>query len=103
MTPGARYAVVFLFLFALALAGANLLFTSTLVHRAARNTASITQLCQSGNEARQQQIDLWAFVIQISPPPPHQTAAEAVQRAHVLHRFALRLHKIFAPRNCTKE
>jgi hypothetical protein len=103
MTRGALYATVFLFLFSLALAAANLLFTSALVHRAEANTASITQLCQAGNEARQQQIDLWAFVIQISPPPPHQTPAQAAQRAHVLHRFALRLHKIFAPRNCSKE
>src|SRR6266702_7775324 len=95
MTRGARYAAVFLFCFSLALAGANLLFTSTLVHRAAAAKASVTQLCQSGNEARQQQIDLWAFVIQISPPPPCQTPAQAAQRAHVLHRFALRLHKIF--------
>jgi hypothetical protein len=103
MTRGVRYAAVFLFVFALALAAANLLFTSALVHRAETNAASITQLCQSGNEARQQQIDLWAFVIQISPPPPHQTPAEAVQRVHVLHRFALRLHQIFAPRDCTRE
>ena len=102
MTRGARYAVVFLFVLTLALAGANLLFTSALVHRAAAAKASVTQLCQSGNEARQQQIDLWAFVIQISPPPAHQSAAEAVQRAHVLHRFALRLHKIFAERDCAK-
>lgn len=109
MSRGTRQAIIFLFLLILALGAANLLFTSALVHRANTNAAaartakaSVTQLCQAGNEARQQQIDLWAFIIQISPPPPHQTKAQAKQREHVLHRFALRLHTIFAPRDCTK-
>ena len=102
MTRGARYAVVFLFLHTLAIGAANLLFTSALVSRTNANRASVTQLCESGNEARQQQIDLWAFIIQISPPPPHQTKAEAAQRLHVLHRFAVHLRQIFAARDCTK-
>ena len=102
MSQGARYAVVFLFLLTLFLAAANLLFTSTLVGRVNATKASVTQLCEAGNEARQQQIDLWAFIIQISPPPPHETKAQAAQRRHVLHQFALHLHTIFAPRDCTK-
>ena len=109
MTRGSRSAVVFLFLLTLAIGGANLLFTSALVNgvnvnsaRARANKASITQLCQTGNESRAEQIDLWTFIIQISPPPPHETTAEAAQRLHVLHRFALRLHTIFRPRDCTK-
>ena len=109
MSQTVRYAVVFLFLFALALAAINLLFTAALVHgvnvnsaKARANKVSIVQLCQSGNEARQQQIDLWSFIIQISPPPPHETAAHAAQRLHVLQQFAVHLHQIFAPRNCPK-
>ena len=109
MSRGSRYAVVFLFLFALALAAINLLFTAALVHgvnvnsaKARANKVSIVQLCQAGNEARQQQIDLWAFIIQISPPPPHETKAQARQREHVLHQFAVHLRTIFAPRDCTK-
>ena len=102
MTTGARHAVVFLFLLTVFLAAANLLWTSHLVARTNANTVSITQACRAGNELRQEQIDLWAFVIQISPPPPHETKAEAKQREHVLHQFALRLHTIFAPRDCTK-
>ena len=102
MSHGAAYAVVFLFLLTLAIGAANLLFTSALVGRANANAASVTQLCKSGNDARKQQIDLWAFIIQISPPPPHETKAEAKQREHVLHQFAVHLHTIFAPRDCTK-
>ena len=109
MSRGTRQSIVFLFLLTLAIGTANLLFTSALVHgvnvnsaRARANKASIAQLCQSGNEARQQQIDLWTFIIQISRPPPHQTKAEAAQRLHVLHTFAVHLHTIFAPRDCTK-
>ena len=102
MTRGARHAFVFLSILMLFLTAANLLFTSALVHRVNANKVTITQLCEAGNEARQQQIDLWAFIIQISPPPPHETKAHAKQREQVLHRFALRLHTIFAPRDCTK-
>ena len=61
MSRTTRSAVVFLVVLTLFLAAANLLFTSTLVHRANANAnaaaaakASIAQLCQSGNEARQQ-------------------------------------------------
>ena len=106
---GTRQAIVFLFLLTLAIGGANLLFTATLVHgvnvnsaKARANKVSIVQLCQAGNEARQQQIDLWSFIIQITPPPPHETKAQARQREHVLHQFALHLHTIFAARDCTK-
>ena len=102
MTVGARHAVVFLFCLTLALATVNLLFTSTLVHRVDANKVSLTQACEAGNRARQDQINLWAFIIQISPPPPHETKAQAAQRRHVLHQFALHLHTIFAPRDCTK-
>lgn len=96
----ARYSVLFLFLFALALGGLNLLFTSAAVHRVAQNAATITQLCESGNEFRAQQIHLWTFVVKLSPPPPHQTSAEAARREHVITVFLAYLNHVFAPRPC---
>jgi uncharacterized membrane protein len=100
MTRGARYAVVFLFVLTLAVGTANLLFTSNLVHSAARNTASITQLCRAGNEARAQQVTLWTHLITISQPPPHQTLAEKRQRAKTIRVFLAYVRKVFKPRNC---
>jgi hypothetical protein len=102
MTRGARYAAVFLFLFSLALAGANLLFTSTLVHRAAAASASVTQLCESGNEFRAQQVQLWMYLITISPPPPHETAAQRAQRRETVRVFTAYIHRVFQQRDCTK-
>ena len=102
MTPGALYATVFLFLFSLALAGANLLFTSALVHRAETNAASITQLCQSGNDARAQQVILWTHLVVISRPPPHESVAARTRRVKTTREFIAYVRKVFARRDCTK-
>lgn len=51
--------------------------------------------CQAGNEARRNQIDLWTYVIQISAKP-NQTQAQK----DTVARFEVRLHQIFAPRDC---
>jgi hypothetical protein len=103
MTRGALYATVFLFLFSLALAAANLLFTSTLVHRAEANAASITQLCQSGNEARAQQVILWTHLVVISHPPPHESVSARTQRVKTTRQFIAYVKRIFKQRDCTKE
>ena len=110
LTRSILYSVVFLFLFSLALAAGNFLFTSALVHRAdvsrARadaNRASITQLCEAGNESRHQQIQLWTFLIAISRPPPHETPAAKAQREKVTRLFLAHIHQVFRPRNCTRE
>jgi uncharacterized membrane protein len=103
MTRGTRYAVVFLFILTLAIGAANLLFTSALVHRAAAAKASVVQLCESGNVARKQQVQLWTYLITISQPPAHQTAAERRQRDKTIHVFIGYVRKVFAPRNCSKE
>ena len=101
MTTGARHAVVFLFLLTVFLAAANLLFTSALIGRVNANKVTITQLCQSGNEAGCGQSGLWAFISQLSPPR-HEAPPKAAQRARVLRQFALHLHQVFKPRDCTK-
>ena len=103
MTRNALYAVVFLFFLTMAVGTANLLFTSHLISQVNANKASITQLCQSGNEARAQQVQLWEFVIHISKPPPHETPAHRAQRERTVARFVTHLHHVFAPRNCQEE
>lgn len=102
MTRGARYSAVFLFLFSLALAAGNFLFTSSLVHRATAASASVTQLCMLGNEARAQQVQLWEYLISVSRPPPHETAAEKARREKVTRLFLAHVHEVFKPRNCQK-
>lgn len=103
MTPGARHAAVFLFILSLFLAAGNFLFTSNLVHRSAAATASVTQLCQSGNEFRAEQVQLWEFLISVSRPPPHETPAMKTQREKVTRLFVAHIHQVFKPRDCSKE
>jgi len=107
MTPGALRASVFLLLFSLALAAANLLFTAREVNgvraaetHAARASASVVQLCLLGNESRAQQIILWEHIITIAQPPPGETPAQRRARLATTRAFVIYLHKVFAPRNC---
>jgi hypothetical protein len=102
-TRAALYSLTFLFAFSLLLAAGNLLFTSALTHRAEANAASITQLCQSSNEARAQQVVLWTHLVVISHPPPHETVAARTQRVKTTRQFIAYVHHVFAPRNCSKE
>lgn len=66
----------------------------------AHNAATLTELCQAGNVARAQQVGLWEYVLHISRPPPHETAAQHAQRERTVRAFTAHLHKVFAPRNC---
>ena len=107
MSRGALQATLFLFVFTLVLFAANLLFTAhevTAVRAALvasqRAETSSMQLCQAGNEARAQQIQLWQFVVHISKTPPHQTPAQAAQRARTVRAFEAYLHRVLAPRDC---
>src|SRR5947207_15942808 len=97
MTRGAARAVVFLFILTLTLAGANLLFTAALVHRAEANTASIVQLCESGNEARAQQVVLWTHLVVISHPPPHESVAARTRRVKTPREFIAYVRTGFKP------
>jgi hypothetical protein len=100
MTRGARYSVVFLFLFSLAIGAGNYLFTANLVNRATAAAASVAQLCQSGNEFRREQVQLWEFLITVSRPPPHETPAEKAQREKTTRLFIAHIHRVFAARHC---
>jgi hypothetical protein len=57
------------------------------------NSAQLA-LCQAGNVSRAQQINLWEFLINLSPPPKTKQGKE------VLTKFEAHLRSAFAPRNC---
>jgi hypothetical protein len=101
ITRGSLYSVIILFVVMIVLTGASYALESNAISRAQRNTASITQLCQLGNDSRAQQIRLWQFVISISRPPPHETAKQERQRQATLRTFEAYLHRVFAPRDCS--
>ena len=100
ITPGARWSVIVLFCVAIGLTAGSYALTVSAIHRSERAAASEAQLCQAGNTAREQQIGLWSYIIHISRPPPHETAAQRAQREKTVRVFLAHLHKIFAPRNC---
>jgi hypothetical protein len=100
MTRGARYAVVFLFVLSFLLAGGSYWLSVSAVRGEVGSRASIVQLCQAGNQSRAQQLTLWTYIVAISPPPPHETAAERQQRKATIRRFLAYIHKVFEPRNC---
>jgi hypothetical protein len=64
--------------------------------RASSAAASQMALCESGNVARKQQIDLWNFVIDLSSKSRPQTPQ---QRENAV-KFEKYLHRVFASRDC---
>lgn len=65
---------------------------------AARQVAEVAQrdqynLCEAGNTARAQQVQLWQYIITLSPP-------RTPQAQHTLTLFEDYLRTVFAPRNC---
>lgn len=107
MTSGAKRAFITLLAISFAVGGANLLFTARQVNdvraaitASARAAASVTQLCELGNEARAQQARLWEHIITISRPPPHETPAQERGRLATVRAFNRYLHEVFRPRDC---
>ena len=78
-----------IYLTALVLAG-----TGASYYLAIHNAASVTQLCQAGNEARAEQVGLWEYLIHLSRPP------KTAEGRAVLARFEQHLRAVFRPRNC---
>lgn len=70
------------------------------VRRATSNTASITQLCRAGNEARAQQVQLWAHLVTLSAAPPRETAEARARREHLAAGFLTYVRQVFAPKDC---
>ena len=98
---GANRAIVFLFILAFLLAGASFWLSVRTVQGQIASRASVVQLCRAGNESRAQQVTLWAHLVEISAPPPHETAAQKAARAKLTRQFLGYIYKVFAPRNCT--
>lgn len=101
ITPGAARAFVVLSAVTLLLSGGAYFFSTRAVHGEIRSRASVVQLCQAGNDARAQQVTLWTHLIEISQPPPHETAAQKRQRQALIAGFLGYVRKVFAPRDCT--
>ena len=100
MTRGARYSAVFLFILSLLLAAGNYLLSASAVRHATAVAASTLQLCQAGNEARRQQVQLWDKLITLTMPPAGETAAARAQRELVTREFITYVRSVFAPRDC---
>ena len=98
---GIRYAVVFLFILTFLLAGASSWFSIRAVRGEVSNRATITQLCETGNGFRADQVTLWTHLVAISSPPPHETAAQKAARAKTVRAFLAYVRKVFKPRDCT--
>jgi hypothetical protein len=101
ISRGAARAVVVLFALSVLLSGAAWWLAVRAVDSGISSRASIMQLCQSGNEARGQQVVLWTHLAAISAPPPRETPAQEKQRQAALTRFLAYIRHVFAPRNCT--
>lgn len=100
MTRGARYSAVFLAALTFALSGVSYHLAVSAVQGELASRASAAQLCQSGNEARAQQVTLWTHIIAISAPPARQTPAQQRQRQASLAAFLRYIRVVFAPRDC---
>ena len=103
ITRGAARAVVFLFVLIFLLCGASWWLSVRAVQGEVANRASLTQLCETGNEFRAQQVQLWTHIIQISAPPPRETPAQHRTRVALLASFRQYLQKVFAARDCKRQ
>ncbi len=56
--------------------------------------------CQTGNVLRQQQGELWTYILGLIRPPPHATPAQVRQAEIARDALAARVHVTFAPRDC---
>lgn len=101
MPAGVVRGFVFLSVLALLLAGASSWFSVRAVQGEVATRATITQLCETGNEFRADQVTLWNHLVVISAPPPHETAAQKAARAKTVRAFLAYVRKVFAPRDCT--
>ena len=101
LSRGIRYAIVFLFALTFLLAGASSWFSIRAVRGEVSNRATITQLCETGNGFRADQVTLWTHLVTVSTPPPHETAAQKAARAKTVSAFLAYVRTVFKPRDCT--
>jgi hypothetical protein len=68
---------------------------------AAQNRNSALISCQATNVAREQNAQLWAYILTLFTPRPGETAAQKTQGEKVLAELRDKVDTTFAPRNCT--
>ena len=99
VTPARAF--VFLSVLTFLLAAGSYWLSVRAVQGEVRSRASVVQLCQAGNTARAQQVTLWTHLVQISQPPPHETAAQKRQRQATIAGFLQFVRQVFKARDCT--
>jgi hypothetical protein len=57
--------------------------------------------CRGSNAVRSESVGLWSYLVHISPPPPHETPAEARRRQDTIHAFMARVRIVYHPIKCT--
>lgn len=72
-----------------------------------RNSATISQLhavnvnsCRTGNDYRQQEAQLWHYVISLVKPPPNATEDQRKATEQVVSGLQMHVRKATTPRNC---
>lgn len=93
-----RWFIVFDILLTVALSGVGAVSVHA-VQSADSARASQAALCEAGNVARAQQVQLWGFVLSLSAPAKGSPPQTAAQKARVA-AFKAYLARDFAPRNC---
>jgi hypothetical protein len=96
-----RYSIIFLFFLAIVIAAISYLLSTIAVNRAIKNTATISELCQSNNDFRMRQVSLWKFVLSF-PPPSGETPQDKAARLRENDNFQSYVSRVFAPRNCSR-
>lgn len=69
--------------------------------QASQNHTAQIVTCQSSNQARAQNEQLWAYTLTLFKPRPGQTPQQQEQAAVALAALHAKVEQTFAPRNCS--
>ena len=100
ITRGAARAFTVLAVLSLVLSAASGWIAVRAVQGEIASRASTLALCEAGNQARAQQVQLWQHIIVISAPPPRETPAQHAARAALIAGFQKYVRQVFAARDC---
>ena len=84
---------------ALSIIIAVLLFLATGAAFWVVNDNKVSQ-CQGTNQVRAQAAGLWDYLVHISPPPAHETAAARAAQAALVAEFLRRVDHVYKPVQC---
>jgi hypothetical protein len=91
---GLAVSTIFIILFVAA--GTSYALSVYAVDRATSNAVTLTELCQSGNDFRTDQITLWKFIVNLNRQPRTPAEQEAI------NRFYKYVQRVFKLRDCSK-